>query len=818
MKQRKQLIALACVLALSLTLVPTALAEGSQRYYTLGQIVGGDPNCEHNILNYEVYKEVVLPTCTEYGYCFWPCQYCEAKRVCGVMPNKGHRYSSEGVCYWCGLSRDGVPADTGDGSSEQPETETNPGTTTDPGGQGGGQSTACDHAWETTTLRRATCGEDGKEYQTCIKCKEKQVLILPKTGQHTFVGREYYPPSEHNDGWRKFYCSECGEMKVETIPWTGSSGSPSESRPGDQTGNQSGGQAENQTGGQAGDQTGSQTPCKTHRWNTSTVQATCREEGKVVRTCTVCGTEEAVRTIPKAAHKWKNSTIQATCREEGKVVQTCAVCGTEQVSKTLPKTAHKWEQKTEPASTASPGRTYRICTVCGQEENLSTLAQKVHTGSGGTEMPKLSQQEIAKLLADAPLALPDNIYEAAPSAKAPYSAGKVKTSALQSAVDRLNALRRIAGLPAVSLDLSLCENGQYGAVVLAATGKLSHTPSRPAGMDESFYKQGYNACKSSNIYSGCILTYAVDGFMDDSDSGNIDRLGHRRWQLNPMMGKVGFGCAGGYCTEKVFDSSGAGCAYDYVSWPASGNFPTELFSSHQAWSISLNPKEYEAPSASAVTVTLSGGGRSWTFGSGDRSSTGKYFNVDTAGYGVGNCIIFRPDGVSSYSGTYTVRVDGLRAKGGAAASLEYTVEFFGAESGSSAARQDAQQTAQQTGQINPDSGDTPFTDVPAGSYYHDAVNWALKQGVTTGVTDARFEPNSTCTRGQVVTFLWRANGKPAASGAGSLAAAYSGRYYTEAVAWADAAGLLDGTGAAFNPSNRSPRADIVTYLYRDLAG
>ena len=69
----------------------------------------------------------------------------------------------------------------------------------------------------------------------------------------------------------------------------------------------------------------------------------------------------------------------------------------------------------------------------------------------------------------------------------------------------------------------------------------------------------------------------------------------------------------------------------------------------------------------------------------------------------------------------------------------------------------------------------------------------------------------------MVTFLWRAQGRPAPSGEGSLADSFPQGYYTDAVRWADAARLLSGTGEAFTPSALCPRADIVTYLYRNLA-
>ena len=169
-------------------------------------------------------------------------------------------------------------------------------------------------------------------------------------------------------------------------------------------------------------------------------------------------------------------------------------------------------------------------------------AEIVYQDSGGSEFAKLSKKEIASLLEECSLELPQKLYEEEPSLTAPYQAGKVTTEALQVATDRLNAMRRIAGLPAVQLDLSLSEEAQYGALLLA-TSEFSHTPSKPADMDDGFYQKGYAATSSSNIAMGSDLAWSVDLFMYDSDSSNVAALGHRRWQLNPTMGKVGFGVA-----------------------------------------------------------------------------------------------------------------------------------------------------------------------------------------------------------------------------------------------------------------------------------
>ncbi|MCI9375678.1 MAG: S-layer homology domain-containing protein, partial [Oscillibacter sp.] len=116
----------------------------------------------------------------------------------------------------------------------------------------------------------------------------------------------------------------------------------------------------------------------------------------------------------------------------------------------------------------------------------------------------------------------------------------------------------------------------------------------------------------------------------------------------------------------------------------------------------------------------------------------------------------------------------------------------------------------------PKTKTNPFTDVSSSSAFYKAILWAAENNITTGTTSSTFNPGGTCTSGHVVTFLWRANGKPAASGSSSLASANPGKYYTNAVAWADTNGLLNGT--AFVPGSQSPRADIVTYLYRDIAG
>lgn len=499
---------------------------------------------------------------------------------------------------------------------------------------------------------------------------------------------------------------------------------------------------------------------------TRSEQLSCTEMGATVTTCLDCGEElRRVYDQPPLGHLYTSSvTREATVDQTGVRTYTCIRCG---------------DSYTEPVP---------------KLDQSDAAGKTGNRNSGSLDMEKLSQQEIESLLAESPLTLPEEVFDAAPSTAAPYTTGKVKTSALQAAADRLNALRRIAGLPAVTLDLSLCENAQYGAVIQAANGSLDHYPDQPAGMGDSFYQQAKSASASSNLAAGHTLTGAVDAFMDDSDASNIATLGHRRWQLNPTLGKVGFGYAvsgrgySRYVAEKVFDRSGAGCDYDFIGWPASGSFPAQLFDGDTAWSVTLNPTAYQTAVKSALTVTLTreSDGRTWAFSS--RGSDG-FFNVTSSGYGEGYCVIFRPEGVETYEGTYTVRIEGLKALNGQdVEDFTYQVDFFGSETTNqdSTAAEQPEQAGTQGGSSQ--TAGAAFRDVPAAHWASAAIKAAVEQGFVNGYADGTFRPADPVTNAHFNAMLSRAF-YPA-----DLKAAKSGAsWWTPNVTINDAHGILDGT-------------------------
>ena len=109
-----------------------------------------------------------------------------------------------------------------------------------------------------------------------------------------------------------------------------------------------------------------------------------------------------------------------------------------------------------------------------------------------------------------------------------------------------------------------------------------------------------------------------------------------------------------------------------------------------------------------------------------------------------------------------------------------------------------------------------FSDVLADSYYAKAVAWAVENGITGGTGDGKFSPDATCTRAQAVTFLYRASGAPAVSGNAAFSDVATNAYYAAAVKWAEKNGITGGIGGGlFGPDNNCTRAQIVTFLYRN---
>ena len=110
---------------------------------------------------------------------------------------------------------------------------------------------------------------------------------------------------------------------------------------------------------------------------------------------------------------------------------------------------------------------------------------------------------------------------------------------------------------------------------------------------------------------------------------------------------------------------------------------------------------------------------------------------------------------------------------------------------------------------------SPFSDVSTSAYYYEAVKWAQKKGITGGIGNGLFGPNQPCTRAQIVTFLWRAAGSPVVNYAMNMSDVPEGSYYAEAVRWALSEGITTGTTEnTFSPDSECTRAQAVAFLFR----
>lgn len=298
--------------------------------------------------------------------------------------------------------------------------------------------------------------------------------------------------------------------------------------------------------------------------------------------------------------------------------------------------------------------------------------------STGINVNYHSQKEIKDYLKSKKVNIDaETTYSKKASDVKPYQAGTISESSQKSALNTMNAIRYIAGIDAVGLDSSYTKMEQAAALVNSANGTLSHFPSKPAGMDDRLYKLGASGASSGNLsYASwkCGLGYhLVKAWMNDGDDYNIDRVGHRRWILNPPMEKTGFGWVygshGTYAAMYAFDNWYEPTDYYGVAWPAQ-NMPVEFFGSSYPWSISMG-KDVDK-SAVKVTLIRQSDQKKWAFS--EKKADG-YFNVENSNYGQKGCIIFRPENLSYQPGdTFEVKITGLDQK------VSYTVNFFSVNS------------------------------------------------------------------------------------------------------------------------------------------
>ena len=230
-------------------------------------------------------------------------------------------------------------------------------------------------------------------------------------------------------------------------------------------------------------------------------------------------------------------------------------------------------------------------------------------------------------------------------------------------------------------------------------------------------------------------------------------------------------------------------SYDSYATPASGSEYSKTWSGNFSWDLDgtglTDPDGYADMSAAEILADL--------FGDAEKQPSQKGFNDVKPGdyfYDAVNWAVEKGITTGTSATTFSPNASCTRAQ---------IVTFLWRASGSP----------------EPKTASNPFTDVAANAYYCKAVLWAVENGITTGTSATTFSPDAPCTRAQGVTFLWRANGSKAASAAASFTDVASDAYYAPAVAWAAEQNVTGGVGnGLFSPDTTCTRAQIVSMLYR----
>jgi hypothetical protein len=289
-----------------------------------------------------------------------------------------------------------------------------------------------------------------------------------------------------------------------------------------------------------------------------------------------------------------------------------------------------------------------------------------------------TEEEIRAFYKSHPFNISGSTTFASKPSFSPYKAGRVSAASENDGLNALNFVRYIAGIGSdVAIDEEYVNLAQKASVTIAKINTLTHYPKQLSGMSDDFYSDAALGARSSNLAycsAGMSLSYTIiEQYMDDGDSSNISRVGHRRWCLNPSMQYTGFGyCSnsGGYSALYAFDESRTSeLTEGYVPWPGRV-MPYEYF--RGPWSIQFSDSSYITDSNIKVTLTTSSG-RTMTF---SQSKADGYFNYNSGGFGMGPAVIFEPNRSIGKNETVKVNVSGLKRPNGTETEINYTVKFF----------------------------------------------------------------------------------------------------------------------------------------------
>ncbi len=193
-----------------------------------------------------------------------------------------------------------------------------------------------------------------------------------------------------------------------------------------------------------------------------------------------------------------------------------------------------------------------------------------------------------------------NHFDVQMNTSAPYNEGKIKQPIINDGLNRINFYRWMYGINEVTLNKDKMARSQKGAFIQLVNNQLSHTPSKPAGMSDAFYKEAYAGCNAkheeNDTYSGnCGYNHAalythIDDYVDDSHNsgaipGYTDMVGHRWSILDPNAYQTSFGYCSPYSTVSMYYKENTELKENFYAYPTAGYFPNNIFNLSEYWSI-----------------------------------------------------------------------------------------------------------------------------------------------------------------------------------------------------------------------------------------
>ena len=483
-------------------------------------------------------------------------------------------------------------------------------------------------------------------------------------------------------------------------------------------------------------------------------------------------------------HQYEAVVTEPTCTEQGYTTHTCPLCQDSYVDTYVDALGHDfgdWTVKTEPTCTVK-GTEERICTRC-EETEIRGIDTAAHTPA-----EKIREND------KAPTCTANCSYD-----EVVYCS--VCGTELNRNTETIDALGHDFGDWTVKTEPTCTETGteericaRCGAIETREVDSIAHIPTEAVRENEKAA-----TCTADGSYDAVVYC-SVCGAELSREAKTIDSLGHDYVETvtAPTCTEQGYTTHSCLRCDSIFvDTYVDALGHDFGEWTTA-----------VAATCTADGSEVRVCSRCSEKETRTTEATGHDFGAGGNAEKCAVCNEKNPNYKPP--VVFKDVPSDAY---YKAPVDWAVANGITAGTSSTT---FSPDDGCTRG-QVVTFLWRAAGQPEPTLTKNPFKDVKSSEYYYKAVLWAVENSVTAGTSSTTFSPNDTCTRGQIVTFLYRAKGEPKPSSSKNpFSDVKAADYYYNAVLWAVEKKITLGTDSThFSPSDTCTRAQVVTFLYRD---